>query len=170
MTYRYGHTWNADLSKPVKETDEAGARRLWESGPQVSVSRIEDGRAVPDYTLVLGPGGSHVRVVRYDVNGSTSETFDYSFRKGEDRLFLDNYKVYVYRDGADGPQTFLESVAHRSWVFREDGTATSREVVKPAPGARISEFRDLDLRGHWRARPAFGEWDGFGKHPEPLEA
>lgn len=167
MTYRYGHTWNVRRGHPVEEVDEVGARALFESGPQLSVSRIEEGQTVPDYTLILGVEGSHVRVRRYDANGSITETFDYSFREGEERLFLDNYKVYVYPDDAASPQSFMDSVAHKAWVFREDGTATCREVVKPAPDARITEYRDLDVSGNWRARPAFGDWDAFGEHPEP---
>lgn len=167
MTYRYGLKWNVRRGHPVEEIDEATARDRFATTPQMSVTRVAEGRHVPDYTLVLGPGGSHVRVVRYDENGSTVEVFDYSFREGEDRLFMDNYATYVYEEGATTPRTFSQSVAHKSWVFREDGTATCREVVKPMPDARISEYRDLDVSGHWRARPAFGDWDLYGEHPEP---
>ncbi|MGA4668340.1 hypothetical protein ACPCG0_00845 [Propionibacteriaceae bacterium Y1923] len=166
-TYRYGHDWNLSLKKPINEIDELSARRRFADGPQLSVSKVEEGRAVPDFTLILGVGGTHVRVRKYDANGSITQTFDYSFRAGEDRLFLDNYKVHVYPDDAAGPLGFMESVAHKAWVFREDGTATCREVVKPAPDARITQYRNFDVSGHWRSRPAFGDWDTFGDHPEP---
>ena len=167
MTYRYGQNWNAGRGRPGLEIDEATARQRFDDGPFFSVSRLAEGRTVPDYTLVLQPGGSHVRVNRYDDNGSTVEVFDYSQREGQDRLFMDNYKLYVYPDDKTGPRTFTESLAHKAWVFREDGTATCRETVKGMPEARISEYRDLDMSGHWRARPAFGEWDSFGDQPEP---
>lgn len=167
MTYRYGRDWNVELKKPIGEIDEAAARQRFADGPQLAVSRIADGQSVPDYTLILGVDGSHVRVRKYDVNGSVTEVFDYSFVEGEERLFMDNYKVYVYADDASTPQAFNQSVAHKAWVFRQDGTATCREVVKPMPDARVSEYRDLDVAGNWRARPAFGDWDRFGEQPEP---
>lgn len=170
MTYRYGLKWNVRRGHPVEEIDEAAARTRFETGPELSVSRVAEGRTVPDYTLALGPGGSHVRVLRYDENGSTVEIFDYAQREGEDRLFLDNYKVYVYEEDATRPRTFSQAVAHKAWVFREDGTATCREVVKPMPDARITEYRDLDVTGNWRDRPAFGDWDRFGDHAEPVSA
>lgn len=167
MTYRYGLKWNVRRGHPVEEIDEATARERFATAPQLSVTRIAEGQQVPDYTLTLGPEGSHVRVVTYDENGSVVEVFDYAFVEGDDRLFMDNYKAYVYPDGATKPLSFMESVAHKAWVFREDGTATCREVVKPMPDARISEYRDLDVSGNWRVRPAFGDWDLYGEHPEP---
>lgn len=167
MTYRYGRDWNVELKKTISEIDESAARQRFVDGPQLAVSRVADGESVPDYTLVLGAGGSHVRVRHYDANGSVVEVFDYSSVDGDDRLFMDNYKVYVYADEATTPQTFNQSVAHKAWVFGPDGTATCREVVKPMPDARISKYRDLDVSGNWRARPAFGDWDRFGEHPEP---
>lgn len=167
MAYRYGHDWNVRRRHPVDEVDEATARRRFDEGPQVAVSRLDDGGSVPVYTLILGPRGGHVRVRRYDANGSVVETYDYSEVDGEDRLFLDNYKRWVYADGATGPQRFSQCVAHTSWVFRLDGTATCREVVKGLPEARVSEYRDVDVSRHWRDRPAFGAWDPFGEHPEP---
>lgn len=63
-----------------------------------------------------------MRVRKYDPKGSVVEVFDYSFVEGEEQLFMDNYKVYVYADEASTPQTFSQSVAHKSWVFRPDGT------------------------------------------------
>jgi hypothetical protein len=168
MTYRYGHDWNVRMSQPIDEIDEAAARDRFVSGPQLSVSKVpEDGAAVPVYTLVLGPGGGHVRVARYDANGSVVETYDYSHVEGEERLFLDNHKAYVYADDAAGPQRFSQSRAHKAWVFRPDGTATCREVVKGIDDARVSEYHELDVSGHWRERPAFGDWDVFGEAPEP---
>lgn len=167
MTYRYGLKWNVRRGHPVEEIDEATARERFREGPQFSVSRITHGRTVPDYTLSMQPGGTHLRVLKYDEFGSTVEIFDFSEREGDDRLFMNGYAVYVYPDDETRPRTFSQAVAHKSWVFREDGTATCREVVKPQPDARISEYRDLDVSGHWRERPAFGEWDGFGEHPEP---
>lgn len=167
MTYRYGRDWNIELKKPINEIDEQAAAQRLQDGPQLSVSKISEGRTVPDYTLVLGVDGSHVRVRKYDQNGSVLEVFDYSFVEGDERLFMDNYKVYVYPDEASTPQTFSQSVAHKSWVFRTDGTATCREVVKPMPDARVTEYQDVDVSGNWRDRPAFGDWDRFGEHPEP---
>lgn len=98
------------------------------------------------------------------------EVYDYSVVDGDDRLFMDNHKLYVHTDEASTAQTFSQSVAHKGWVFRQDGTATCREVVKLMPDARISEYGDLDVSGHWRGRPAFGDWDGYGEHPEPSGA
>lgn len=167
MTYRYGWIWNSRLGRPAEEMAEAQARERYRKGPQLSVSRVADGQTVPDFTLILGPDGSHVRIMLYDANGSTTEVFDYSAVAGDERLFLDNYKVYVYADQARSAQTFSKSAAHKAWVFRPDGTATCREVVKPLPDARVSHYRDLDVTSHWRPRPGFGEWDSFGEHPEP---
>lgn len=167
MTFRYGLKWNVRRGRPVEEIDEAAARVRFLVGPEFSVSRVTQGATVPDYTLRVLPEGSHVRVEKYDKFGSTIEVFDFSQREGEDRLFMDNYTSYVYAEDVTSPRTFSQSVAHKSWVFREDGTATCREVVKPLLDARITEYRDLDLSGHWRARPTFGDWDRFGEHPEP---
>lgn len=167
MTYRYGHTWHAKLKKPTSEIDESTARQRFADGPQLAVSRVAGGADVPDFTLLLGVDGSHVRVQRYDANGSVVEIYDYSFVDGDERLFMSNYTVYVYADEASTARTLGQAVAHKSWVFWQDGTATCREVVKPIPDARISHYRDLDVSGHWRARPSFGDWDGYGEHPEP---
>lgn len=168
MTYRYGTDWNIRLHQPIDEIGEPAARERFQTGPQVSVSKVDAGAgAVPAYTLILGPGGSHVRVRLYDAQGSVVETYDYSQVEWEERLFLDNYKQWVYPDDAAGPQRFSRSVAHKAWVFRQDGTATCRERVKGTPQDRVSEHRDLDLAGHWRDRPTFGDWDSFGEQPEP---
>lgn len=170
MSYRYGRDWNVRLREPVDEIDEATARQRFVDGPQLSVSRMGERGAVPDYTLILGAGGGHVRVRVYDDNGSVVETFDWAAgddQAADDQLFLSNYKVYVYPEGATRPQTFRNAVAHKAWVFWPDGTATCREVVEPVPEARVTEYRDLDVAGHWRARPAFGDWDRFGQHPAP---
>ncbi len=167
VTYRYGSGWNVRLKKPKEEFDEATARQCFAQGPMFAVSRVAEGQDVADFTLHVAAEGSHVRVQRYDANGSVVEVYDYAYVDGDDRLFMDNYKLYVYADDARTTRTFSQSVAHKSWVFRKDGTATCREVVKPLPDAKISQYRDLDVSGHWRARPSFGDWDGYGEHPEP---
>lgn len=167
MTFRYGHDWNIRLRQPVDEVDEAVARRRFEKGPQVCVSPMVEAGVAPRYALILGPGGSHVRVRCLDVHGSVVDVYDYSQVEGDDRLFLDNYKQYVYAEDAREAQTFSQSKAHKAWVFRQDGTATCRETVKGMEEVRISEYRDLDVSGHWRERPVFGDWDRFGLHPEP---
>lgn len=166
MTFRYGHDWNTRMLQPIREMTEKAARAAFERKPQVSVSKVGEG-GVPEYTLVLGTGGQHVRVYRYDASGSVVECFDYSQVEGDDRLFLDNYATWVYADDAVGPQDFPESKAYKAWLFRHDGTARCRETVKGLEEARISEYRDLDVSGHWRDRPQWGEWDSFGLHPEP---
>ncbi len=168
MTYRYGHDWNVRMAQPIYEIDEPAARERFLTGPQLSVSKVPDeSTAVPAYTVVLGPGGSHVSITLYDSNGSVVETYDYSQVEGEERLFLDNYKVYVYADDARGPQRFSQSAAHKAWVFRPDGTGTCREVVRGIEDARVSSYQDLDVSRHWRVRPTFGDWDGFGQTPQP---
>ena len=167
MTYRYGLKWNVRRGHPVEEIDEVTARDRFQVGPQFSVSRVTQGRTVPDYTLSMQPGGAQLRVLKYDPEGSIAEIFDYSERDGRGGLFMHGYATYVYPDDEIGPRTLSQSVAHKSWVFREDGTATCREVVKPVPDARISEYRGLGVSGHWRSRPEFGDWDSFGDHPEP---
>lgn len=167
MSFRYGYDWNIRLRQPVDEVDEASARRRFEEGPQVCVSPTVEGGLAPSYALILGPGGSHVRVRCLDANGSVVDVYDYSQVEGDQRLFLDNFTQYVYADEAQGPQRLSQSKAHKSWVFRQDGTATCRETVKGIEQARISEYRDLDVSGHWRDRPQWGEWDSFGLHPEP---
>lgn len=48
MTYRYGLKWNVRRGHPVEEIDEAVARQKFADGPQLSVSKITDGRSVPD--------------------------------------------------------------------------------------------------------------------------
>lgn len=167
MSYRYGHNWNTRLRQPIDEVDETTARRRFEEGPQVSVSRLADGAVVPDYTLVLGTAGSHVRVRLFDENGSIVESYDWAEVEGEDRLFLTDYWVWVYAEDATEPQTFSQSRANKAWLFRPDGTARSRESIKGHPEVRIREYQDMDMSGHWRDRPAFGEWDSFGELPEP---
>ena len=90
MTYRYGTDWNIRLHQPIDEIGEPAARERFQTGPQVSVSKVDAGAgAVPAYTLILGPGGSHVRVRLYDAQGSVVETYDYSQVEWEERLFLD---------------------------------------------------------------------------------
>lgn len=167
MTHRYAQGWNVRLRQPIDEIDEATARRRFADGPQLAVIRLTGEHAVPDYTLTVAAGGEHVRVQRYDAHGSVVETFDYSSVPGEERLFLDNHKSYVYSDGATGPQRFSQSTAHKAWVFRTDGTATCRAVVKGIAEARVSSYHQLEVSGHWRERPDFGDWDSFGEAPEP---
>lgn len=167
MSYRYAQGWNVRLRQPIDEMDEPTARQHFDEGAQLAVLGTSDGQVTPDFTLIVGSGGGHVRVQRYDAAGSVSEIFDYSSVPEEERLFLDNYKLYVYSDGATGPQRFSQSVAHRAWVFRTDGTATCRAVVKGIADARVSSYHQLDVSGHWRERPDFGDWDSFGEAPEP---
>lgn len=166
LSYRYGHDWNTRMLQPIREMSEAAARKAFEAKPQVSVSKVEEG-GVPEYTLILGTGGQHVRVRKYDSQGSVVESYDYSSVEGDDRLFLNNYSTWVYADDARGPQGFMDSKAIKAWVFRQDGTATCRETVDGIEEARITEYRDLDVSGHWRPRPQWGDWDSFGLHPEP---
>lgn len=170
MTYRYGRDWHKDQQRPIQEIDEAEARRRFVDGPQLSVSRVSQGQGVPDYTLILGADANHVRVRHYDAQGSIVQTLDWTTLPGEERLFMNGYSVHVYADEATGPQAFHQSVAHKTWVFRPDGTVTCREVVKPVPDARVTEYRDVDVSGNWRERPAFGDWDRFGEHPAPQTA
>lgn len=167
VSYRYGRDWNIRLLQPIAEIDQQEAERCFETSPQLSVSRLRADRAVPDYTLVMGAGGDHVRVRVYDDNGSIVESFDWGQVSESDKLFLMNYKVWVYAEDSSGPRTFSQSAAHKAWVFRQDGTATCRETIKGMPEVKITHYRDLDMSGHWRERPVWGDWDRFGEHPEP---
>ncbi|OLT39923.1 hypothetical protein BJF86_06710 [Serinicoccus sp. CNJ-927] len=83
-------------------------------------------------------------------------------------MFLDNHKVWVYGDDVSEPQSFKDSVAHKAWVFFQDGTANCRDTIKGMPEVKITRYRDLDMSGRWRERPAWGDWDRFGEQPKPV--
>ncbi|WP_143553951.1 hypothetical protein [Serinicoccus sp. CUA-874] len=58
-------------------------------------------------------------------------------------------------------------MGNKGWVFRQDGTADCREAIKGLPEVKITRYSDLDMSGHWRERPVWGDWNRFGEHPEP---
>lgn len=167
MNFRYGSKWNNRLQCPIDEIGEAAARERGFAG-WTSVTRMSDTGRNPKYTILVGPNASHVRVHRYDAAGSVIESYDWGEVPGRPELFLDNHKVWVYGDDVSEPQGFKDSVAHKAWVFFQDGTATCRETIKGMPEVKITRYRDLDMSGHWRERPAWGDWDRFGEHPEPV--
>lgn len=154
------------MMQPVEEITEQTARERFDH-EHVSVTRLQDESSVPDYTVVTAPAGRHVRVYLYNVDGSTTEQFDWAEVDGETRLFLTGYGTWVYPEGRVGPQGFSESLGNKGWVFRQDGTADCREAIKGLPEVKITRYSDLDMSGHWRERPVWGDWNRFGEHPEP---
>lgn len=168
MQYRYGHDWNSFTREPVDEISEEQARRQWGSGPEFSVSRLQDGQQVPDWTLVLGPEGDYVRVTRYDAHGSVLEVWHFKRQESEqEKVFLAQLTTYVYRDDATRVQDFGESVAHKTWRFWPDGRARCRETISSEPQARVTQYRDVDVSAFWAPAPTFGDWDRWGDTPEP---
>lgn len=102
MLYRYGRDWHAHLRQPMDEITEDDARRRWQEGPAFSVSRLQEGADVPDWTLVVRPGGDYLKVSRYDSTGSTTQVEHFSREEGGDGLFLSQVTTHVYADDATG--------------------------------------------------------------------
>ncbi|WP_131104119.1 hypothetical protein [Ornithinimicrobium sufpigmenti] len=170
MHYRFGRDWNSFTGEPIDEISEEQVRERWEKGPAFSVSRIGDGHRVPDWTLIVRPGGDYLKVSRYDENGSTVEVRHFSEEEGGDGVFLSQLTTYVYED-ADRPQSFSEAVAHKIWQFWPDGRARCRETITSQPQARVTEYRDVDVSPLWvGATPTFGDWDRWGDLPDPQTA
>lgn len=167
MQHRFGRDWNSFTGQPISEISEDQARERWENGPAFSVSRVGDGRRVPDWTLVVRPGGDYLKVSRYDENGSTVEVRHFSDEEGGEGLFLSQLTTYVYADDADRPQSFREAVAHKIWQFWPDGRARCRETITSQPQARVTEYRDVDVSSLWAPAPTYGDWDRWGDMPDP---
>lgn len=121
---------------------------------------------MPDWTLILSPGGDYVRVTRYDEHGSTVEVEHFSQEEGGDGLFLAQLTTYVYVEDAAGIQDFRDSVAHKTWRFWPDGRARCRETITSQPEARVTKYRDVEVSSFWVPAPTFGDWDRWGL---PLE-
>ena len=164
--YHYGYDWNSFTREPIDEITECQALKQWEKGPEFSVSRLQDGAFVPDWTLILSPGGDYVRVTRYDEHGSTVQVEHFSQEEGGAGLFLAQLTTYVYRDEAVRVQDFMDAVAHKIWRFWPDGRARCRETITSQPQARVTEYRDVDVSSFWVPAPTFGDWDRWGL---PLE-
>ncbi|ANS79227.1 hypothetical protein SGUI_1831 [Serinicoccus hydrothermalis] len=170
MTYRYGRDWHPVLRKPIQEITEKKARQRWASGPQFSVSQVDDEGSVPAYTLVVMPEGSFVRSERYDEHGSVVSAYHFDLIEGsEDQLFLHQVTEYVYPDRQTGYLAMNAAKAHTTFNFRPNGWARARFVVDGQPEARVEEYTGVDVSAHWVERPAFGDWDRLGadRAPEP---
>lgn len=162
MQYRYGREWNPWTREPIDEITEDQARQRWQNGPAFSVSRLGDEAQVPDWTLVVRPGGDYVKVEHYDPDGSVVEVQHWNRERGGDGLFLAQLTTYVYVGGATTTQDLMDAVAHRTWRFWPDGRARCRETITSQPAARVSEYREVDVSSHWVPAPTFGEWDRWG--------
>lgn len=167
MTYLFGLKWHDQLRQPIRPIDEATARQRWDTA-QVSVSKVSEQGAVPEYTLVHQPGDTYLGVTFYNEHGS--QTINYDFRPQPDRpdeLFLEGVSVRVYPDGQDRYLDLRSSTAHTTLLFRPNGYARSRFVVTGEPEARIDEFTGVDVSTHWIPRPVYGDWDRLGRRREP---
>lgn len=171
MQYRFGRDWNSFTREPIDEITEEQAGRRWVEGPAFSVSRVREGEVVPDWTLVVRPGGDYLKISRYDEHGSTVQVQHLSQEEGGDGLFLAQLTTYVYAEDATGVQDFTDAVAHKIWRFWPDGRARCRETITSQPQARVTEYRDVDVSPLWvGATPTFGDWDRWGDMPEPQVA
>lgn len=166
MHYRFGRDWNSFTGAPIDEIGDEEVRQRWEKGPAFSVSRIGEGQRVPEWTLVVRPGGDYLKVSRYDENGSTVEVQHFSEEQGGEGVFLSQLTTYVYDDDTDRPQSFIQAVAHKIWQFWPDGRARCRETIASQPQARVTEYRDVDVSSFWVPAPRFGDWERWGL---PLE-
>lgn len=170
MQYRFGDSWNGFTGKPVDEIGEEQARRRWEKGPAFSVTRVSRAHNVPDWTLVVGPGGEYLEVSRYDENGSIVEVRHFGLEEGGEGVFLSQVTTYVHADDAYGPQAFTEAVAHTIWQFWPDGRARRLQTITSQPTARVTEYRDMDVSALWEPAPVYGDWDRWGDMPDPQTA
>lgn len=167
MQYRFGRDWNPFTGRPIDEISAEQTRRRWEKGPAFSVSRVGDERGVPDWTLVVRPGGDYLKVSRYDEHGSIVEVRHFRQEEGGEGVFMSQLTTYVYPDDAQGPRSFTEAVAHKIWQFWPDGRARCRETITSQPQARVTEHRGVDVSGLWEPAPVYGDWDRWGDLPDP---
>ena len=162
VQYRYGRDWHSFKRAPMNEITEEEARRRWEKGPAFSVTRLRDGAEVPDWTLVVSPGGACLKVSHYDRNGSTVEVQHWQRQEVGHGLFLHQLTTYVYPDGATRTQDAMRAIAHTTWQFWPDGRALSRKVITSQPEAKITRHEGVDVRSLWAPPLTFGEWDRWG--------
>lgn len=162
VQYRYGRDWHSFKRVPMNEITEEEARRRWEKGPAFSVTRLRDGAEVPDWTLLVSPGGPYLKVSHYDRNGSTVEVQHWQRQEVGHGLFLHQLTTYVYPDGATRTQDAMGAIAHTTWQFWPDGRALSRKVITSQPEARITRYEGVDVSLLWGLPLTFGEWDRWG--------
>lgn len=162
MSYLYGTGWDAGECVVVRETDEAGARVLFTSGPRLAViagPEVAEGQ-VPVFSLALSAGGEYVDVTHYDP-GTGSVVAIMGWRPSAGRLFLTDVTEYLYEDdGAFRSQS--GSKAARTYLFVPSGEVTLTQYVAGTETREV--YSDVDVSTHWADPVGFGDWDRLGTH------